>query len=176
MEISNKVKRTYIKKDKKDKKAEKELSENIKIENIKIENIKIEKQEIKYNNLIEVDRMEVLNLPDGIQVATMCSSCKIGTKLNLTNIEKYLTLNEDDILAIKKNNENFRSLIINKKKTKRIPKKDVNTNHFYNQLTILMRVTSGETQDINKEPIINIKLLISKYNFFNLNPINKRSI
>jgi TATA-box binding protein (TBP) (component of TFIID and TFIIIB) len=111
--------------------------------------------------LIDVENMEVNNLPEGVQVATMCSSCKIGTKLNLSHIEKFMNLNENDVLAIKKNSENFRSLIIGKQKNKRAStklKKKSSEAHFYNQLTILMRVSSGPSVDLNQEPIINIKL------------------
>lgn len=120
-------------------------------------------KELKYKKLIEVDKLEVNNLPDGIGVATMCASCKLGTKLNLTNIEKYMVLNENDVLMIKKNTDNFRGLITPKKKSKRIiakEKEKINKDeaHFYNQLTLIMRVSDGPTSHLDKERQINIKL------------------
>ena len=66
------------------------------------------KETNKYHPYIEVDKLEVNNLPEGVQVATMCSSCKIGTKLQLQNIEKFMMLNENDVLAVKKNYESYR--------------------------------------------------------------------
>jgi TATA-box binding protein (TBP) (component of TFIID and TFIIIB) len=117
-------------------------------------------KENKIKKLIEVDKLEVNNLPDGVQVATMCSSCKIGTKIDLDNIEKFMTLNENDVLAIKRSRENLRSLVSVKKQTKRNVikmKKNAGT-HFYNQITIIMRVTDGPSSNLDNEPQINIKL------------------
>ena len=37
-------------------------------------------------NLIDVEKIEINNLPDGVKVATMCSSCVLGVKLELDNI------------------------------------------------------------------------------------------
>jgi hypothetical protein len=62
-------------------------------------------------NLIDVEKIEINNLPDGVKVATMCSSCVLGVKLELDNIDKYMTLHEDDILTIKRTKENIRTLI-----------------------------------------------------------------
>jgi TATA-box binding protein (TBP) (component of TFIID and TFIIIB) len=109
---------------------------------------------------ININKLEITGLPDGVKVATMCCSCFINTKINLDNIEKYLALNSDDILVIKKNKENFKTLIELKKPTKRniIPKKKANGNNFYNSITLIIRVTSGHTMDLGSEPKINIKL------------------
>ena len=63
------------------------------------------------------------------------------------------------------NKERIRTLIINKSKPKRIKKndnkknnKDTSKNHFYNQITVVIRVSNGYTNDLIKEPKINMKL------------------
>jgi TATA-box binding protein (TBP) (component of TFIID and TFIIIB) len=111
-------------------------------------------------NLIDVEKIEINNLPDGVKVATMCSSCVLGVKLELDNIEKYMALHEDDILTIKRSKENIRTLIELKKPTKRLsnPKYKEISNNFYNSITLIVRVTNGPTKNINLEPRINVKL------------------
>lgn len=116
---------------------------------------------ISKRKLIDVDKLEINNLPAGVKVATMCSSCFLGTKLNLDNIEKYLLLNESDILTVKRNKDSVKSLIDLKKPSKRANanlKKKENCNNFYNSITLIVRVNDGPTQNINLEPKINIKL------------------
>ena len=109
---------------------------------------------------INIEDLEITGLPDGVKVATMCCSCFLNTKINLDNIEKYLALNSDDVLVIKKTKENFKTLIELKKPTKRnvAPKKKQNGNNFYNSITLIIRVTSGHTMDLDKEPNINVKI------------------
>jgi TATA-box binding protein (TBP) (component of TFIID and TFIIIB) len=117
-------------------------------------------EEVIIKNLIDVKKLEINELPDGVKVATMCSSCFLGTKLNLDNIEKYMNLDENDILTVKRNKDNIRSLIEIKKASKRntILKKKQAGNNFYNSITLIVRVTTGPTKEINDEPRINIKL------------------
>jgi TATA-box binding protein (TBP) (component of TFIID and TFIIIB) len=121
-----------------------------------------EKEKVLYKRkLIDVNKLEINNLPDGVKVATMCSSCFLGTKLNLDNIEKYMILNESDILTVKRNKDSVKSLIELKKPSKRANanlKKKENYNNFYNSITLIVRVNDGPTQNINLEPKINIKL------------------
>ena len=121
-----------------------------------------EKEKVLYKRkLIDVNKLEINNLPDGVKVATMCSSCFLGTKLNLDNIEKYMILNESDILTVKRNKDSVKSLIELKKPSKRANanlKKKENYNNFYNSITLIVRVSDGPTQNINLEPKINIKL------------------
>ena len=118
----------------------------------------------EYIDFLGVDKNEIKNLPNGISISTMCSSCKFDTKLNITNIENYLALNNDDILTVKRNKESMRSLIIIKNKPKRMkksdktPKKDTSKNSFYNQITVVVRVDEGPIDDLNNAPRINLKL------------------
>ena len=55
----------------------------------------------EFTDYLNVDEIEIKNLPAGISVSTMCASCKLNTRLNIPNIEKYLQLNPDDILTVK---------------------------------------------------------------------------
>lgn len=119
----------------------------------------------EFTDHLNVDINEIKKLPEGVSVSTMCASCKLNTRLNIPNIEKYLQLNPDDILTVKMNKERTRSLINLKNKPKRIKKadpktkqKDTSKNHFYNQITVVVRVNHGPTKDLNEVPKINMKL------------------
>jgi len=119
----------------------------------------------EFTDYINVNKKEIKNLPNGISISTMCASCKLNTRLNIPNIEKYLLLNPDDILTVKKSKEVMRTLIAVKNKPKRIKKmdtktkqKDTSKNHFYNQITVVVRVTNGQVKDLNEVPKINMKL------------------
>jgi len=114
------------------------------------------------NELIDIKKLEINNLPDGVKVATMCCSCFLGTKLDLDNIEKYMLLNNNDVLMVKRNKDSIRTLIELKKQSKRnnlTVKKKLNTvNNFYNSITLIIRVTDGPSENLNLEPKINVKL------------------
>ena len=119
----------------------------------------------KYIDYLDVKNNEIKNLPSGISISTMCASCKLNTSLNIPNIEKYLQLSSDDILTVKMNKERMKTLIAIKKKTKRVKNvdtkvktKDTSKNHFYNQVTVVVRINQGMTDDLNTEPKINMKL------------------
>ena len=66
---------------------------------------------IKIKNLIDYKTKEVDNLPDGVSISTMCCSAKLGTIIDINNIQEYLQLNENDILTVKLN-ERTHDLII----------------------------------------------------------------
>jgi TATA-box binding protein (TBP) (component of TFIID and TFIIIB) len=119
----------------------------------------------EFADYLNVDKKEIKNLPNGISISTMCASCKLNTRLNIPNIEKYLLLNSDDILTVKMNKERMRTLIAVKNKPKRMKKietktkqKDTSKNHFYNQITVVVRVGQGQVKDLNEVPKINMKL------------------
>ena len=119
----------------------------------------------EFTDYLNVDKKEIKNLPNGISISTMCASCKLNTRLNIPNIEKYLLLNSDDILTVKMNKERMRTLIAIKNKPKRMKKietktkqKDTSKNHFYNQITVVVRVSQGPVKDLNEVPKINMKL------------------
>lgn len=119
----------------------------------------------EFTDYLNVGDTEINNLPAGISVSTMCASCKLNTRLNIPNIEKYLQLNSDDILTVKMNKERMRTLIAIKNKPKRVKKsdnktkqKDTSKNHFYNQITVVVRIGQGQCKDLNEAPKINMKL------------------
>jgi TATA-box binding protein (TBP) (component of TFIID and TFIIIB) len=113
---------------------------------------------------INVSDIEIKNLPSGINVSTMSASCKLNTNIDITNIENYLLLNTNDIMTVKMSNDKIRTLETIKSKTKRKkkielkPKNDTSKNHFYNQITVIIRVTNGNYKDLSDEPKINMKL------------------
>ena len=117
---------------------------------------------LTFIDYINVDSIEIKNLPLGISVSTMCVSGKLNTKLNIPNIEKYLQLNSNDVLTVKMNQERIRTLISIKNKPKRnkkdINQKDTSKNHFYNQITVVMRVDHGNCDDLDFARKINLKL------------------
>jgi TATA-box binding protein (TBP) (component of TFIID and TFIIIB) len=117
--------------------------------------------EFKFNDFINVKENEIDNLPNGVSISTMCASCKLGTEINILNIEKYLPLNPNDILCVKMNDDKIRTLIPEKKKNKR-EKKNVKpikkVTHFYNQITVVVRIDSGEISDWENVTKINLKL------------------
>jgi len=117
---------------------------------------------IEFKEFLDTKK-EINNLPDGISISTMCATCKLNTELNIDNIEKYLQLNNDDIITVKRSTTSIRSLLTHKIKTKRTtkliqPVKTKVINYFYNQITVVIRVNEGKTEDINTEPRINLKL------------------
>jgi hypothetical protein len=126
---------------------------------------KINWSTFEFKDLININEHEIDILPNGVSISTMCASCKLGTIINVFNIEKYLELNMDDILCVKMNKERIRTLIPDIKKTKREkklkmikPVKEEPSNHFYNQITVIVRIGSGSIDDWNTEPKINLKL------------------
>ena len=117
-----------------------------------------------YIDYINVSDIEIKNLPSGINVSTMSASCKLNTCIDIGNIENYLPLNTNDIITVKMSNEKIRTLETIKVKTKRKkkiddkPKNDTSKNHFYNQITVIVRVSNDSYKDLSDEPKINMKL------------------
>ena len=127
-------------------------------------NIKYYWDTFNFIDYLDIKNKEINRLPDDISISTMCASCKLNKKLDISNIENYIALNSSDILCVKVNNERLRTLIVNNIKPVRIKKvnsaknKIINTNHFYNQVTVIIRVTHGDTDNLLLEPKINMKL------------------
>jgi len=112
----------------------------------------------KFKEYIKADPL-MYNLPKGVSISTMCAKCKLGTELNIDLIKYHLPLNRDDILTVKINNENMRTLMEEKKKKRRTKRKaKVANNPFYNQITVVVRINEGEYENIHDEPKINLKL------------------
>jgi TATA-box binding protein (TBP) (component of TFIID and TFIIIB) len=119
---------------------------------------KINWKDFKYNDIIDHEKNEIKDLPDGLTISTMCASAKLNSLLNIVNIEKYLQLDQDDIICVKLNNDNKRTLIQTKLKNKRLKKKEKKEFHFFNQITVVIRVFYGIVNDWDTEPKINLKL------------------
>ena len=115
---------------------------------------------IEIKDLINYKKYEVDNLPKGVSISTMCCSAKLGCDVITDNIQKYMTLNENDVLTVKVNNDDKRSLLETKVKSKKkkVTVKKTKQQKFYNQITIVMRIFEGETEDINLEKKINVKI------------------
>ena len=116
-----------------------------------------------YIDYINVSDIEIKNLPSGINVSTMSASCKLNTCIDISNIENYLHLNTNDIMTVKMSNDKIRTLETIKVKTKRKkiddkPKNDTSKNHFYNQITVIVRVSNDSYLNLSDEPKINMKL------------------
>ena len=112
----------------------------------------------EFKEYIKADPL-LFNLPKGVSISTMCAKCKLGTELNIDLIKHHLNLNFDDILSVKINNEDMRTLIDAKKKKRRTKRKVKTTcNPFYNQITVVIRIHEGPITNIHEEPKINLKL------------------
>jgi TATA-box binding protein (TBP) (component of TFIID and TFIIIB) len=104
-------------------------------------------------------KYEIINLPKDINISTMCASCKLNNKINLYNIENYLKINDNNVITKKISNNNIETLLpIIKSKRKKKNQKNSNKKNFYNQITIVMRVTNGMYKNLIEEPKINMKL------------------
>ena len=113
----------------------------------------------QFIDYLDIKKNKIKKLPKGISISTMCANCSLGTSLNLDNIKKYLPLNLNDILTVKVNQDNIRTLIENKK-SKRKSKKETkkNSNPFYNQVTVVVRIFEGKEDNYNNIKKLNLKL------------------
>ena len=110
---------------------------------------------------INIEKHDISNLPSGVTISTMCASGKLGTKLYISNIFKYMELNPENIITVKESQDKIRTLRKKKKrksKKKTTEKKKKKTNSFFNQITVEVRVTEGECETFEKEDVINVKL------------------
>ena len=117
------------------------------------------KYEFKEYIKAEQIMFDLKNISPGVSISTMCGKCKLGTQLNIDFINTNLMLSSDDILTVKINNENMRTLIEKKTKKRRTTKKQkTNNNPFYNQITVVIRVHEGPTDNLLDVPKLNVKL------------------
>lgn len=110
--------------------------------------------------LIDINALEIDNLPKGVSISTMCCSAKLNTIINVSNVLKYLQLDSDKLLCVKLSKDDYRSLIklkFNKKQKNKKPKRG-KQQKFYNQVTTIIRISQGNYNILEEEPKINIKL------------------
>ena len=117
---------------------------------------------IKFREMFPIDKYRIKNLDDGIKISTICASLSLGTSLNLENIFTYINLNPSDVLVLKRNNQNLKTLIT-LKETKRRSKTEQakkQTTSFQNSLTIVIRKNHHDVskEDLNDEKKVNLKL------------------
>lgn len=117
---------------------------------------------IEFERLFDVDSFKIKNLPDGIKISTICASCKLGSELDLNNIFKFLSLNSNDILVLKKNNSDLKTLIRLKqpKRRSKSEQERKKTSTFQNSLTMVIRKyhTPVTDEQLNNESSVNLKL------------------
>ena len=147
----------------------------------------IEWDKFEFKDLIDLEKNEVNNLPKGVEISTMCSSCKLNVNVNVQNILEHMDLDSNSVMTIKKSNDLMRTILPENQKKTRVKRRNVvkeepkkqddkkdeepdnslskpkanskkPKNYFYNQVTMVVRVTHGKTADITKEPKINLKL------------------
>lgn len=119
------------------------------MEEINNNNIHIELEENKkeMKQYVPLDLYENDILPKNVSISTMTITGYLGSNFNMENIEKYMILNKEDIIAIKSAKN------INKLPEYTLKSKSANKNskkNFYNQLTTIVK--------INEEKYMNIKL------------------
>lgn len=117
---------------------------------------------VKFTDQFPVEDFKIKNLTDGIKISTICASCNIGTEFNLDNIFKYISLKPEDVLVVKKNNQNLRTIIA-LKETKRRSKTEQEkkkTTSFQNSLTIVIRKQHNivSKEELDNESKVNLKL------------------
>lgn len=114
----------------------------------------------KYRDYVNIKKNGINNLPNGVNVSTMTASI-INTELlfNFNNIFNYLPLSSDDVLAVVRNQEEYRSIVTMKKKKKKIEKKK--KRQFFNQVSVVIRINEGECESLDKEKKINFKLFVN---------------
>merc|ERR1712196_757243 len=100
---------------------------------------------LEFQDLINIKDYDIDTLPKGVTISTMCCSAKLGSEVDIENIYKYFVLDNNDILTVKKNSENFKSILELPKKNKRnISKKK--SQKLYNQITIVIRIYESENK------------------------------
>lgn len=114
----------------------------------------------KYIDYVNIKKNGINNLPNGVNVSTMTASI-INTELlfNFNNIFNYLPLSSDDVLAVVRNQEEYRSIVTMKKKKKKIEKKK--KRQFFNQVSVVIRINEGDCESLDKEKKINFKLFVN---------------
>lgn len=122
----------------------------------------IDWNKMKFTEQFPVDKFKIKDLADGIKISTICASCHIGTEFNLENIFKHISLKQTDVLVVKRNNQNLRS-IITLKETKRRSKTEQEkkkTTSFQNSLTMVIRKLHHNVskEELDNEGKVNLKL------------------
>ena len=110
-----------------------------------------------------------IKLPGNITKSTSCASCKLkAEKLEIFDIDPLIIMNKplhtDNIISLYIDKKEIKTLLkaekvkTRKKKIDKTPKIKKKGNNFYNCVNIVMRISTGETECLEKETKINMKL------------------
>jgi TATA-box binding protein (TBP) (component of TFIID and TFIIIB) len=110
-----------------------------------------------------------IKLPGNITKSTSCASCKLkAEKLEIFDIDPSIIMNKplhtDNIISLYIDKKEIKTLLkaekvkTRKKKIDKTPKIKKKGNNFYNCVNIIMRISTGETEYLEKETKINMKL------------------
>jgi len=102
-----------------------------------------------YVDYIDYRNMEIRDLPVGMNIATMSCTVNLNIVINKNNIMNGMKLNDHDVLSLKLD-KNLKTKLTPKKKKKKDELKENNkkrNNHFYNQITLDIRVSNGDIMD-----------------------------
>ena len=110
-----------------------------------------------------------IKLPGNITKSTACASCKLkGKKLEIFDIDPLIIMNKplhtDNIISLYIDKKEIKTLLkaekvkTRKKKIDKTPKIKKKGNNFYNCVNIVIRISTGETECLEKETKINMKL------------------
>lgn len=115
---------------------------------------------ITFKDLINIKKYLIGELYDGVKISTICASCKVGDNLNLKNMYDYVSLNSDDVIVIKKNNSDMKTLIEIKQPKRRSKSEQLKkkTSSFQNSLTVVMRSETGDYETLDRERKVNLKI------------------
>jgi TATA-box binding protein (TBP) (component of TFIID and TFIIIB) len=93
---------------------------------------------------INVESYDMNSIPSNVTISTMSITCHLGTTFLLSNIDKYMLLETNNIIAIK-SAQGIRCMSFYYDKLKKPSKK---SKSFFNQLTIIMRVNENEYMNV----------------------------
>ena len=93
-----------------------------------------------------IKEVEIGKLPDDVSISTMTITCYLGTLFNVEIIDKYMSLDDNDIIAIKSKKNGLRCIDKYKSSSKSMNKNS--GKNFYNQLTIIVKIYDGRFLNI----------------------------
>jgi TATA-box binding protein (TBP) (component of TFIID and TFIIIB) len=100
---------------------------------------------------MEIVNLDILNLPEGLEIFIITMTCKMNTNFYIDNILNFYPLTDNNIKTIKSKNK-----IRNLNNTIKI--KEKSNISFYNQITIIMKINIPSCNKNINFKYVNIKL------------------